>query len=85
VSFDEVEFVDSRLFDRPVFRDYEHDIEYSTDKYLDVLQTYSGHIALPPDARAGLLECIGKLISERYEGHIVKHYLWRLRVARRSA
>jgi hypothetical protein len=57
---------------------------YSRDEYLDVLGTYSGHIALPADARAGLLECIGTLIDERYEGRIVKRYLFELFVARRS-
>jgi hypothetical protein len=51
--------------------------------YLDELQTYSGHIALPDDARAELLACIGQLIDSEYGGRITKAYLLDLQVARR--
>jgi len=65
------------------FRRYEWDCSYSTASYLDLLLTYSGHRALAPAARQGLLACIADLIDARYGGHIVKHYLTELRVAHR--
>jgi hypothetical protein len=56
---------------------------YATAEYLDLLQTYSGHIALDPGAREGLLGCIAELIDSRYGGRISKRYLTELRTARR--
>jgi SAM-dependent methyltransferase len=63
-------------------RRYERDLPYSTRTYLDVLLTYSGHLALRADLRAGLLECIVTLIDTRYGGSIRKRYLNELTVAR---
>ncbi|GAA1014231.1 methyltransferase type 11 [Acrocarpospora pleiomorpha] len=65
------------------FHRYEWDQPYTTQAYLDVLTTYSGHIALPPSARAGLLNCIADLIDNKYGGRIVKRYLTELRLADR--
>jgi hypothetical protein len=73
----------SGRFEPPRFRRYEVDRPYSTASYIDVLLTYSGHRALEPVARRGPLDCIARLIDERYGGQIVKRYLSELRVARR--
>ncbi|MFL1379703.1 MULTISPECIES: class I SAM-dependent methyltransferase [unclassified Nocardiopsis] len=62
-------------------RRYEWDLAYTTTEYLDVLRTYSGHRALPPQARDGLLDCIAALIDRRYNGRITKRYLTELRVS----
>jgi SAM-dependent methyltransferase len=78
---DEVE--ESKLFEPVATRRYEWEQEYTTESYLDVLLTYSGHRALEPAAREGLLACIGDLINHGYEGHITKGYMAELRVARR--
>ena len=72
----------SGLFEQPEFRRYLSDLPYTTASYIDVLLTYSGHRALPPDDQRGLLSCISTLIDERYGGHIVKRYLSELRIAR---
>jgi SAM-dependent methyltransferase len=64
---------------------YEWDLAYTTATYLDVLLTYSGHRALEPVARGGLLGCIADLIDVRYGGRIVKRYLTELSVAYRTA
>ncbi|MBV9602265.1 MAG: class I SAM-dependent methyltransferase [Chloroflexi bacterium] len=77
------EIAGSAWFEPPVVRRYAWDQSYSTSTYLDVLLTYSNHIALPPDARAGLLECIAHLIDTRYGGTIRKRYQNQLHVARR--
>ncbi|GGT33608.1 class I SAM-dependent methyltransferase [Streptomyces chromofuscus] len=72
----------SGRFGPVVFRRYAWDLTYSTAEYLEVLRTYSGHRALPPEARDGLLECIAGLIDRRYGGRVTKRYLTELRVAR---
>ena len=65
-----------------VRRRYVRDITYTADDYLAVLRTYSGHRALSPDRRRGLLSCLRALIENRYGGTITKTYLHELRVAR---
>ncbi|MET0235214.1 MAG: class I SAM-dependent methyltransferase [Kibdelosporangium sp.] len=69
---------DATEFERlgPVtFRRYHMDITYRTSDYLAVLATYSGHIALPADARAGLFDCVANLIDTKYGGAITKRYM----------
>ena len=83
VPFDRDEVERSGLFHPPVFRRYECELTYSTAAYLDLLSTYSGHIALERAAHDGLFECIARLIDTRCGGTIVKRYLFELRVARR--
>jgi SAM-dependent methyltransferase len=73
----------SDRFEPPSFRRYEWDVAYSTTEYLDLLMTYSGHIALDAAARGGVLQCVARLIDSRYGGRITKRYLAELRVARR--
>ena len=80
-AIDEID--DSDLFEPATRRRHQQDIRYTTQGYLDVLRTYSGHRKLPPDLLAGLLGCIGQLIDSRYSGEITKRYLYELRVARR--
>jgi SAM-dependent methyltransferase len=76
------EFDESDLFDEPEFHRYEWEQAYDTESYLDLLLTYSNHIALP--ARDQLIDDIRQLIDTRYEGRVVKRYLTQLAVARRS-
>jgi SAM-dependent methyltransferase len=67
------------------FRRHESDKTYTASEYLETLQTYSGHRALPDDERSGLLECIRDLIEARYGGRITKRYLFDLRIAPRRS
>jgi SAM-dependent methyltransferase len=62
---------------------HEQDVPYSTQSYVDLLGTYSGHRALAADRRAGLLGCLARLIDGRHGGTIVKRYGYELRLARR--
>ncbi|GAA0376801.1 class I SAM-dependent methyltransferase [Microbispora corallina] len=80
---DDGELERSGRFGPPVFRRHEWELSYSTAEYLDLLLTYSGHRALDPAAREGLLACIAHLIDTRHGGRITKRYLAELRVARR--
>jgi SAM-dependent methyltransferase len=85
IPMDAEELDRSGRFGPAAFRRYERDLDYSTAAYLDVLRTYSGHRALAPAARAGLLGCIAALIDGRYGGRIAKRYMTELRVAHRRA
>lgn len=82
---DDAELVVSGRFGPASFHRYEWDQSYSTEEYLALLMTYSGHRALPTEAREGLLACIGSLIEQRHGGRIVKRYLTELRLARTPA
>ncbi|MDQ0792391.1 SAM-dependent methyltransferase [Streptomyces sp. B1I3] len=64
------------------FRRHTWELTYTTAEYLDVLRTYSGHRALPPEAQEGLLGCIAGLIDGRHGGRVTKRYLTELRVSR---
>jgi len=75
--------VASDLFAPPQFRRYFELIEYTTASYLDVISTYSGHIALKVSARDALLACIAKLLDGEFGGHIRKQYMFELMVAQR--
>ncbi|MDX2934421.1 class I SAM-dependent methyltransferase [Streptomyces ipomoeae] len=61
------------------------EITYSTQEYIDVLLTYSGHRALDAPSREGLLGAIRELIDTRHGGRITKCYLHELITARRPA
>ncbi|MCI3273879.1 class I SAM-dependent methyltransferase [Streptomyces cylindrosporus] len=79
------ELADSPLFEHVVASRHTQDIAYTTDQYIDVLLTYSGHRALDETARQGLLGCLRRLIDTRYDGQVTKRYLHELIVATRGA
>ncbi len=58
-------------------------VEYSAETYIDVLNTYSGHIAWEQRKRDKLYADVRRLIAQRPEGQIRKHYLSILHVSRR--
>jgi SAM-dependent methyltransferase len=81
---DDAELTASGLFGPATFHRWERDLTYTTREYLDVLLTYSGHRALPADARAGLLDCLARLIDNDHGGRITKRYLTELTLAQGS-
>jgi SAM-dependent methyltransferase len=58
-------------------------VEYSAETYIDVLNTYSGHIAWEQWKRDKIYADVRRLIARRPEGRIRKHYLSILQVSRR--
>lgn len=56
---------------------------FTTATYVDELNTYSGHIALPEADREALLACIAERIERDYGGVITKAYLTEVAVALR--
>jgi SAM-dependent methyltransferase len=71
----------SGRFGPATFRRYEWELPYTTAGYIEVLLAYSGHRALHPTAKAGLLDRVARLIDHGYGGRITKRYLTELRVA----
>ena len=71
------------LFGPMTVRRYVWEQEYDADRYLQVLNTYSGHIALNPSVRTRLFEGIRSLIDTCFGGHIRKGYLSLLYVAQK--
>lgn len=76
-------FLDSQLFEEAAVRHYPWTEWYDTDRYLKVLQTFSGHIALPGDTRRRLLDDIAALMDREFGGRIPKHWVTVLQLARR--
>jgi hypothetical protein len=70
---------ESGLFEEPTFRRYEWEQTYSIAEYRNLLLTYSGHRAMPPEMQQGLLECIAACAQGN---NVTKRYLFELRVAR---
>lgn len=79
----------SEIYAHPAFTlagvtQWQETVASTRKEYLALLGTYSGHIALDPDRRAGLLGCIGDLIDRDFGGHVTKAYRYELVLARRS-
>ena len=83
IAQDSAELEHSGRFEPATFLRYEWELEYSAQKYSDLLSTYSGHRALEESRRRELLGCVARLIDERYGGRVHKRYLNELRIARR--
>jgi SAM-dependent methyltransferase len=83
IPVDSSEFDASGLFGAVENRRYEVDITYTSARYLDLLSTYSGHIALEPKQRHGLYECIGSLIDHHFDRAITKRYLFEVSTAQK--
>jgi SAM-dependent methyltransferase len=75
------ELAASPEFGAPAMRLYERDCEYSTDQYLQLLQTHSDHIMLGPQKLPALLAAVGAVL-ERHGGRIPIRYVTVLCVAR---
>jgi SAM-dependent methyltransferase len=71
------------LFGPVAVRRYRWDEPYTTERYIALLNTYSGHLALPEERRRRLLDGIATLLDSRYGGRTVKGYGAMLYVARR--
>ncbi|MEV6238083.1 class I SAM-dependent methyltransferase [Lentzea sp. NPDC051838] len=74
------ELDESAAFEAPEFFRYEWEQAYDTEAYVDLLLTYSNHIALP--SQNELIADIRQLIDTRYGGWVTKRYLTQLAVAR---
>lgn len=60
------------------------DIAYSADAYIDLLGTYSGHLALDEADRVNLFAEIRDSINNDYGGKITKRYLYTVSLASKN-
>jgi len=72
-------------FEEPVTRRYTQDVVHTAESYVDLLLTFSGHIALPEPNRTNLIEGIADVIRQLPEGRATKTHLLILHVARRKS
>lgn len=71
----EREMAQSGLFGPVSIKRYGWEQEYNSQAYIDLLSTYSDHLALDPQVRVGLLEGIREHIETHFGGRVVKEYL----------
>lgn len=74
----------SRLFGEVTVLKYNWETEYTAQAYVNLLNTYSDHIALERDIRAELFDGIENLIETDFDGRIVKEHLSILYLAHRN-
>ncbi|MBV9385018.1 MAG: class I SAM-dependent methyltransferase [Chroococcidiopsidaceae cyanobacterium CP_BM_ER_R8_30] len=72
------------LFGKVTQSKYRWDAAYDAASYIDVLNTYSGHIDLDSSKRERLLHEIAELIDTKFNGRIIKGYLTTLYIAHRK-
>jgi SAM-dependent methyltransferase len=65
----------TRLFASVTTRTYPWMRTYTAAEYIQLLNTYSDHLALPVEERARLYQEITALIDSRYNGQVVRPYL----------
>jgi SAM-dependent methyltransferase len=78
---DEIE--SSGLFDVAAVRQYDWETVYDADGYIDLLNTFSGHIAMEDWQRERVYGEIRRRLSRRPDGRLRRHWGGVLQVARR--
>jgi SAM-dependent methyltransferase len=73
----------SALFESARHRRYVWERTYTTRAYVDVLNTYSTHLALSAEHREALLRCVASLLDSGFGGRIRKAYMANLIVAKK--
>ena len=76
---------DSGRFGPVTIKKYAWTKAFTTDEYVRLLNTYSGHRALDEDRRRELFEGIADVIRNRYEGKISRPYLTVLYLAQKRS
>ena len=79
------EFEESGFFDSVVVRHFDWEVSYDVDGYLDLLDTFSGHIAMAKWQRERLHSEIRRRVAERPEHRIRRHFGAVLHIARRRS
>lgn len=75
----------SGLFEVVEVRQYDWETVHDADSYLDLLDTFSGHIAMQPWQRQRLYGEVRRRLAERPDGLLRRHWGAVLHVARRAA
>jgi SAM-dependent methyltransferase len=77
------EKIDEMLFMLESFTVFPVALSYSSQEYIDLLATYSPHLALPEDERAAFLREMKALIDKDFGGRISKCYGMTLTLAKK--
>ena len=78
------EIEETGLFDDVVTTQFDWETQYTADEYLDLLDTFSGHIAMRPAQRQYLYAEIRRRLARRLDGRLRRHWGAVLHVARRA-
>jgi SAM-dependent methyltransferase len=78
------EIVATGLFDRVTVTQFDWQTVHDADSYVDLLETFSGHIAMQPWQRERLYSEIRRRLAERPDGLVRRHWGAALHVARRA-
>jgi SAM-dependent methyltransferase len=73
----------SELFDVVDVSHFDWEIVYDADGYIDLLNTFSGHIAMQPQQRDRLYSEIRRRLAARRDGRLRRHWGAVLHIARR--
>lgn len=73
-----------RVEDAELFR-YDWDQRYTTERYLDLVRSYSNTAQLAPPAREAFLADLAAFIDAEFEGYVVRPLVITLSLARRRA
>jgi SAM-dependent methyltransferase len=71
------------LFDTVAVRHFDWELTYDAEGYIRLVQTFSDHLARPPWKRERLHAEIRRLLSQRLDGRLRRHWGAVLHVARR--
>jgi SAM-dependent methyltransferase len=71
-------------FTKLQFQRYEWDQDFTTERYLGLLSTYSNHIALGDEARTRFFDEIKVMIKGKYGSKVVKCFLVQLVIVKKS-
>ena len=71
------------LFGEVQSRRFVWELMYSAEEYIDLLNTFSGHIALEPEKRGYLYRKVRELINARPDRSVRRHWLTIVSVARK--
>jgi len=80
---DRVEIEASGLFDEVIVRRYDWEVAYDANGYLDLLDSFSGHIAMQAEKRERLYAEIRRRLGARPDGLLRRHWGTVRHVARR--
>jgi SAM-dependent methyltransferase len=80
-----VEMAEAGLFEEIETRRYRWTVDFTAERYLRLLNTFSGHRALPDDVRRELFDGISRLIRDEFRGAILRPYLTVLCIGRKRA
>jgi hypothetical protein len=71
------------LFEDATVTQFDWELTYDADQYIDLLNTFSGHIAMAPWQRERLYGEIRRRLGRRPDGRLRRHWGVALHIARR--